>query len=193
MAQGQRLQESLREKLLLAGIEEIQKRGIQNFSLRQVANACGVSCAAPYKHFVDKNDLIYSIILYINQQWHDLQASIVAPYAGDPHRQLIETSMAYIQFLLDNPQFRSIIMLRDDSMDARARQAKSQMSQCTQQLIREYCEKVHMPPDVERRKTYVVRSLIYGAALMLDNGELPLTPDVMEAVRQAISREFELA
>ena len=46
---------------------------------------------------------------------------------------------------------------------------------------------------MERRKTYVVRSLIYGAALMLDNGELPMTPDVMEAIRSAIVREFDLA
>ena len=61
---------SMRERLILAGIQEIEARGIQNFSMRQVANACGVSCAAPYKHFQDKNDLILSIVLYIQQQWH---------------------------------------------------------------------------------------------------------------------------
>ena len=69
----------------------------------------------------------------------------------------------------------------------------AQLSQCTRSIIRTYCQQVNMPPDVERRKTYVVRSLIYGAALMLDNGELPMTPDVMEAIRSAIVREFDLA
>lgn len=185
-------EETTREKLILAGISEIERRGIQNFSLRQVANACGVSCAAPYKHFTDKNDLILAIILYVNQQWCDKQPGIIAPFPGDPRRQLIEMSMAYIQFLLDYPHFRSIIMLRDDSMDEKARHVKSEMSQCTRDIIRQYCQSVGMPPDAERRKTYIVRSLIYGAALMLDNGELPMTPDVMDAIRGAITREFDL-
>ena len=44
---------SMRERLILAGIQEIDARGIQKFSMRQVANACGVSCAAPYQHFQD--------------------------------------------------------------------------------------------------------------------------------------------
>ncbi|MEA5060619.1 MAG: TetR/AcrR family transcriptional regulator [Candidatus Pelethousia sp.] len=184
--------ETMREKLILAGIGEIERRGIQNFSLRQVATACGVSCAAPYKHFTDKNDLILSIILYINQQWYAKQSAIIAPYAGDPRRQLIEVSMAYVQFLLDNPHFRSIIMLRDDSMSELARRTKSQLSACTARLVAEYCAKVSMPPDVRRRKTYAVRSFIYGAALMLDNGELPDTPEVMEGIRYTITREFDL-
>lgn len=184
---------SMRERLILAGIQEIEARGIQNFSMRQVANACGVSCAAPYKHFQDKNDLILSIVLYIQQQWHKKQQAIVDQYAGDPRRQLIEISMAYIEFLLENPHFRSIITLRDDSLDPGARTIMAQLSQCTRSIIRIYCQQVEMPPDVERRKTYVVRSLIYGAALMLDNGELPMTPDVMEAIRSAIVREFDLA
>ena len=186
-------EETLRERLILAGIQEIEKHGVQNFSMRQVANACGVSCAAPYKHFQDKNHLILEIILYIQERWHAQREAIVARYAGDPRQQLIELSMAYIQFLLENPHFRSIIMLRDDSMNAQASRVKSGISQGTQQIIRQYCQQVHMPPDVERRKTYVVRSLIYGAALMLDNGELPATPDVMEAIRSAITREFDLA
>lgn len=184
--------ETMRERLILAGIGEIERRGIQNFSLRQVATACGVSCAAPYKHFADKNDLLLAIILYINRQWYTQQSAIIAPYAEDPRRQLIEISMAYIKFLLDNPHFRSIIMLRDDSMAEPARRAKSQLSECTRRLIDEYCLSVSMAPDARRRKTYAVRSFIYGASLMLDNGELPATPEVMEDIRYTIAREFDL-
>lgn len=73
---------SMRERLILAGIQEIEARGIQNFSMRQVANACGVSCAAPYKHFQDKNDLILSIVLYIQQQWHKKQQTHRGPVRG---------------------------------------------------------------------------------------------------------------
>ena len=42
------------------------------------------------------------------------------------------------------------------------------------------------------RKLYVVRSLIYGAALMFDNGEMPYTEKAMGYVRYTIDREFDL-
>ena len=36
---------TIRERLILAGIEEIRLHGLQDFSLRKAASACGVSCA----------------------------------------------------------------------------------------------------------------------------------------------------
>ena len=45
----------LREALILAGIHEINANGVASFSIRRVAEACGVSCAAPYKHFSESD------------------------------------------------------------------------------------------------------------------------------------------
>ena len=53
---------SKREELIKAGIEEIDRHGISGFSIRRVAAACDVSCAAPAKHFGDKNGFLASII-----------------------------------------------------------------------------------------------------------------------------------
>ncbi|MDR0840577.1 MAG: TetR/AcrR family transcriptional regulator [Christensenellaceae bacterium] len=184
--------EPMRERLILAGIQEIQHSGVQGFSIRRVASNCGVSCAAPYKHFADKAALLLAIVEYINRQWYAQQDRVIAAFPGDIKAQLVEVSMAYIRFLLDNPHFRSIIMLRDTTMDDASRLCKGQLSERSKQLIHEYCQAVAMPPDVELRKTFVVRSLIYGASLMLDNGELPHTPLVMETIRATICREFDL-
>ena len=49
---------ALKEKLLAAGIDEIALHGVSGFSLRRVAAACGASCAAPYKHFKNKEEFI---------------------------------------------------------------------------------------------------------------------------------------
>ena len=45
---------SVREQLITAGIEELNAHGMAGFSLRRVAAACNISCAAPYKHFKNK-------------------------------------------------------------------------------------------------------------------------------------------
>ena len=46
--------DTVRDKLIIAGADEISRYGMTNFSLRRVAATCNVSCAAPYKHFKNK-------------------------------------------------------------------------------------------------------------------------------------------
>ncbi|MBQ9131598.1 MAG: helix-turn-helix transcriptional regulator, partial [Clostridia bacterium] len=52
---------AVRERLIIAGIRELEAHGLNDFSLRRVAVACEVSCAAPYRHFKDKEELILEI------------------------------------------------------------------------------------------------------------------------------------
>ena len=59
---------SVREQLITAGIEELNAHGVAGFSLRRVAAACNISCAAPYKHFKNKEELIGAIFSYIKRQ-----------------------------------------------------------------------------------------------------------------------------
>ena len=183
---------NLKVELILAGIREIEAHGVRGFSLRRVAKNCNVSCAAPYKHFADLNDFFLAIIRYINQQWYRQQQRIIREWPDDPRRQLTEISVAYIAFLMDNPHVRSIIMLREDDISAELQHEKASLSRCTMECIRAYCDKVNMPHEVEVRKTFVIRSIIYGAALMFDNGELPYTEENRQHVRYLIDREFDL-
>ena len=51
-----------REELIKAGVEEINRYGVAGFSMRRIAQLCGVSCGAPYKHFGDRKEFIAAII-----------------------------------------------------------------------------------------------------------------------------------
>ncbi|MDO5582170.1 MAG: TetR/AcrR family transcriptional regulator [Planctomycetia bacterium] len=183
---------SIREKLIEAGIDEINRNGIQNFSVRRVANHCGVSCAAPYKHFKDKQAFYAAIIEYIQQLWYLRQEKILRENSPDLRKQLVAISVEYIHFLVENPHFRSIIMLKDESFDAAFIKTKGELSPVSKDLVRQYCEEVNMPAKTAEIKMYIVRSMIYGAALMFDNGELPCTQEVFRQVQRAIDREFDL-
>jgi hypothetical protein len=83
-------------------------------------------------------------------------------------------------------------MLRHDERDERFNLLRGQLSRQTYQLVSKYCEEANMPPDVRQRKTFIVRSLIYGAALMFDNGELEYTDENLRMVSQSLEREFDL-
>lgn len=183
---------TVRQKLIFAGIEEIKEQGIQNFSMRRVASRCGVSCAAPYKHFVDKNDFVLAIVRYINNEWLRTQKKIATDADAGIKERIIDISMAYLRFLVENPSFRSIIMLRDINMSAEFQRNRLRIGNNVGALIKKYCEEVSMSDEVMKRKLYIVRSLIYGAVLMVDNGEMQYDDDMMNQVKWAISREFEI-
>ena len=59
---------STKKALIKAGIHELQENGFSGFSMRRVASACGVSCAAPYRHFKDKDEFILEIFKYISRK-----------------------------------------------------------------------------------------------------------------------------
>ena len=181
-----------REALINAGVAEINRKGLNGFSMRHAAEVCGVSCAAPAKHFGDKNGFIAAIIKKIIKQWHDVQRGIVEKSGGDTRKALVESGVEYVKFLVENPHFISIITVKDDDFTSIYRDLRFELSYATGRMVLKYCKQVGMPIEVRERKLYVVRSLIYGAALMFDNKEMRYNETNLQYVRDMIDREFDL-
>lgn len=181
----------LRDALIQAGVAELETYGIEQFSVRRVAASCGVSCAAPYKHFKDKHAFVCAVISYINRQWALYQRRTAQVY-DSVRDQLLAVCMAYVKFLAENPQFRSIIMQKYTGQDEEYNALRGKLNQQTYRLVSRYCKQAGMADADRRRKTYIVRSLIYGAALMFDNGELEYNEENLELVRDSLIREFDL-
>ena len=59
----------IRKKLVEAGLKELLEHGSRDFSLRRVALMAEVSCAAPYRHFKDKDELVRAVISEIRENW----------------------------------------------------------------------------------------------------------------------------
>lgn len=182
-----------RERLILAGVEELNAYGVQHFSTRRVAKACGVSCAAPYKHFKDTHAFIAEILGYINRQYDAEQHVLLEKYEDASVReQLVQVSLHYIRFLTEHPAFRRIVMQNFQNCDEEYRVLRGQMSNKTYEVVSRYCAEVKMSPEVRKRKTFIVRAIIYSAALFFDNGELEYNEENMEQVRALLEREFDL-
>lgn len=181
-----------RQALIKAGIEEINRYGVANVSVRRIAATCGVSCGAPYKHFGDRREFIAAIIDYVNGQWHVQQAQILQAHAGDTKAQIVEMSTGYVQFLVEHPHLRAILTLKDEEFDNVYHKMRGEMSSPTQQMIQRYCQEHQIGAQVRQRKVYVIRALLFGAALQFDNGELPYNEQTLGMVRDSIERELDL-
>ncbi len=191
--QDKRRRSGTREQLLRAGLDELNEFGIQNFSTRRVAQKCGISCAAPYKHFRDTHEFIAEILGYINREYDVQQQEVLARCAGMSSReQLVVVSLHYIRFLTEHPEFRRVLMQNFDDCDEQYRCLRGQLSVRTFKVVSRYCREVSMPPDVRKRKTFIVRSIIYTAAMFFDNGELEYNDENMQMMRDMLEREFDL-
>ncbi|HUM28470.1 MAG TPA: TetR/AcrR family transcriptional regulator [Anaerolineales bacterium] len=92
----------LKNALIKAGVEILAKDGVSGLSLRKVALKAGVSHAAPYAHFADKQALIAAISTEGFRQLYERVSGVAEKYQSQPEKQLTEAAWAYVQFAMDD-------------------------------------------------------------------------------------------
>jgi len=112
----------LKNALIQAGVEILARDGVSGLSLRKVAKQVGVSHAAPYSHFADKQALIAAISTEGFKQLFVQIKTVFARYKDDPENLLIETAWTYLQFALNEPDrfklmFSSVLEKEKDYPD----------------------------------------------------------------------------
>lgn len=92
----------LRNALLAAALERVEKDGPEAVSLRDLAETLGVSRAAPYRHFASRDDLLAEVAA---QGFEALvrvyDAALDGP--GDGRQRLYAASTAFFAFATDRP------------------------------------------------------------------------------------------
>ena len=180
----------LRQDLIEAGIEEINMYGANDFSVRRVANACGVSTAAPYKHFKDKKEFIGALIDFVNEQWAVEQDRLLAECPDDPRAQMVAVATGYIKFLMEKPYYRQTLMLKNAEFDNLYHRKRGEINSRTQQIMQRVKEAYHLSDEKWERKALMVRSLLFGSVFMFDSGEFEYNEKALENLRYIIDREF---
>ena len=92
----------LRAALVKAAREIVDEKGPDVVSLRGVAEAAGVSRAAPYHHFQDKQALLAAVAAVGFHELAELMLGKVDPSAS-PRSRLDELGFGYIEFGVTNP------------------------------------------------------------------------------------------
>ena len=180
----------LRQDLILAGMEELNEFGPNDFSLRRVASACGVSTAAPYKHFKDRNDLIRAIIDYVNGRWAVEQDRLIASCSDDPREQMVTVVVGYVKFLMENPHYRRALTLKTAEFNNLYHRRTGEINSRTEEIMKRVKERYGLSDERWAYKTLLVRSVIFGSVFLFDCGEFTYDETALENVRYLIDREF---
>ncbi|HEX3608259.1 MAG TPA: TetR/AcrR family transcriptional regulator [Solirubrobacterales bacterium] len=97
----------LRSALVNAALELLEEGGETALSLRAVARRAGVSAAAPYRHYEDREALVSAVAAVGYRELAErLGAAHPAPSTPE---QLADVAVAYVQFALERPSLFRIM------------------------------------------------------------------------------------
>lgn len=98
----------LKAALVDAAVTLIAERGVRNFSLAEASRRVGVTVAAPYRHFADRDELLAAVAV---RALRALEAELTAgvAQADPPDRRLAAMAGAYVRFAAANrPLFEAL-------------------------------------------------------------------------------------
>ncbi|WP_219906749.1 TetR/AcrR family transcriptional regulator [Enhygromyxa salina] len=190
----------LRASLLDAAVELIAERGLHGLSLRECARRAGVSHAAPYRHFADKDALLLAIA---RRGFELLTRTGVAAMRGveDPRDRLDAYGVAYVRFAVDNPVlFRVMFTAEIEEPEPESEPEPEPESQDHTgrafELLMEAAAAVVGEDSEQAQELAAVASwsLPHGLAMLILDGRIPAeqasTPDEAEDLARKILAQW---
>ena len=96
---------NLREALIEAALDLIAERGPAGFTFAEVARLVGVSPAAPYRHFRDRNALLAEVA---RRGFRQFETDLIQAWNDgrpEPLRALVNCGRAYLAFARQRPAY----------------------------------------------------------------------------------------
>jgi AcrR family transcriptional regulator len=177
---------NLKEALLQAALDLIAKKGAAGFTFADAARLAGVSPAAPYRHFRDRDELLSSIAQRgfeqfesaLSQAWDDGRPDTVTAFE--------RVGKAYLAFAREQPSFYSAMFESGVALDVSA--GAHAASERAFAVIRAAAERLAAlaPPGTPRPPAMMMAlhiwSMSHGIASLFARGDaarrkLPMTAE----------------
>lgn len=181
---------NLREALIQAALDLIAKKGPGGFTFADAARSAGVSSAAPYRHFRDRDALITDVArrgfelfaAHLERAWNDGRP--------EPFAAFENIGRAYLAFARDEPAYHSAMFEAGLSLDddPQLRQAADRSFAVLRHASETLCGRLAQekrPPAL--MISLHIWALSHGIASLFARGDggrrrLPMTPeDLLEA------------
>jgi AcrR family transcriptional regulator len=179
----------LRRALVRGGRELLQDGGVEALTLRAAADRAGVSVAAPYRHFADKQALLSAILADGLRELHESLAQLESVYPLDALRTL---GHRFVDLIVAEPElFRLLATINTTpGADPELRRAEEAVFASFASAI----AKAEASGAVEVESIEVViltmRCVMQGLAGLIASGTVPTSQahEAAEAVMSVVDR-----
>ena len=184
---------NLRRALIEGALHILESEGLSGLSLRAAARRAGVSEAAPYRHFADKEALLAAAA---EEGFRALSAAMREARGragGDLAPRFRATGMTYVRFAVENPaRFRLMFgrEVADRDSHAPLRQAAEESFGMLVAGIEEG-QKAGLIRDGDPRELSMAAwSMVHGLSALLMDGQLAKGSEDLEAVAAGVLRHL---
>lgn len=181
---------NLRQALISTALSLISKKGAGGFTIAEAARAAGVSPAAPYRHFKDRDALLADVA---GQGFEVFAKGLGEAWADgepDPRTAFQRMGRAYLAFAREEPSYYAAMF--ESGLSFKAFPDLQEASDRAFAVLRDACEALIATLPAERRPPAMMMalhiwSLSHGIASLFARGDearrpIPMEPeDLLEA------------
>ncbi len=171
------IEDSVRIRLIEAGLAELLTHGQKDFSLRRVALAAQVSCAAPYRHFKDKDELIRAVIAHIREDFLLLAREIEGVFEPGTPKHITELLTAGVRFWAAGGNFPSFLQVSE----------LSGFDEPILRAIKAFSDRNSLTPEREAELTFSILAAYYGTVTLVTAKHL----DIDTAIKRLTKKLLE--
>lgn len=168
----------LRRALIQAGLKLLADSGVDGLSLRGAAELAGVSHAAPYRHFRDKDQLVAAVAEEGFRMLTSHMREQIASRGGDVLSRLRAAADGYVAFAVAHPAtFRTIfggaVCGEDERLPQGLRQAGEEAYRVLRDLIGEGIERGRLRAEDPEELALAAWSTVHGLGMLIIEGQVP--------------------
>ena len=160
----------LKRAIMTAALEMTEESGFASLSLREIARRIGVTTAAPYHHFKDRQSLLmelaiegYSLLLLALQKSRES--------TGNPEQELCASAAAYLEFGRKHRALYSVMFSGELATHPRMGELSAVADPCLELVRQSIADGSALGKQDSAEAAFCAWSLLHGI-LMLDNGVL---------------------
>ena len=183
---------NLKETMIDKGLELLNKVGYDAFSMRKLANICGVSHSAPYRHFKNKDELISAIRYKVLKNFNTYLKEALNEH---PSSKDVIAKMAklYVEFFVENPDYLQFIFLSKFPPSIRIQNNQALLSDnpsieiFTETYIR-YLESTSINKNEMIVNIISMWSIVHGLTMLLVNKNIVIDDNYMDYISEIIDK-----
>jgi len=159
----------LKASLKKTALHLVREKGPRGFSLNEASRLAGVTAAAPYRHFEDKDALLAELACD-GCHLMTLELREAATKVSGVKEQMLEAGMAYLRFSSAHADYFDVIF--NAGLDKTKYQELGRAAAEAFGVILELSHRSEKTPELARQRAVSAWALVHGFATLAEDGAL---------------------
>jgi AcrR family transcriptional regulator len=175
----------LKAALIDGAVELIAEQGVRRFSVAELSRRLGVTVAAPYRHFANRDELLAAVAVQALQAFGEALAA-ESTETDPPEQRLAAMAGGYVRFAAEQPALFGVVFglgLDKKRRHPELREAYENIEGMIEARVIELCPR---DPDAAEQLADAIEAMAHGYAALLTDQPGPADPtDIDRAAEQA--------